>query len=109
MSDTYINKWQLLSPSGTLAVIHSTEGPNIKLMTDIYKEAHALKVDKTVNAALDSKVASEEKWNNKGSISTFSEELFQHNTDKIPNLSPHLMKLEKYQVECITGIWPYVE
>ncbi len=73
-----------MPPSGTLAVIHSHEGLGIKSLSHIYKECHAvshatsrLKADTAVNTALDSRVAREQKWTRKGSITTYCEEHFQ--------------------------------
>jgi hypothetical protein len=91
LSDRYIKKWLSMPPSGTLAVIHAKEGLNIKSLTHIYKEAHAvahatsrLKADKAVNVALSSRVQREEKWTRKGSITTYSEDHFSQIMPEIP-------------------------
>ena len=84
LTDRYLKKWLAMPPSGTMAIIHAREGLNIKTLSHIYKEAHAvshatsrLKADATVNAALDSRIAREEHWTRKASVTTYSEEHFQ--------------------------------
>ena len=73
LANRYIKQWLSLPQSATLAVIHSQHGLNIKSITQIYEEAHALayassrmKADRTVNAALDSRLEREKNWTKKG-------------------------------------------
>ncbi len=83
MADCFIKKWLHIPPSGTLAVIHAPEGLNIKSLSHLYKEVHAvahstsrLKADQAVNTALTSRISRESQWTHKGSITAYSEEQF---------------------------------
>ena len=78
LSDRYLKKWLSMPPSGTMAIVHAKEGLNIKSLSHIYKESHAvshassqLKADKMVNAALDCHLVREEQWTRKGSVTTY--------------------------------------
>ena len=84
LGDRFIKKWLHIPPSGTLAIVHTQEGLNIKSLSHIYKEAHAvshtnsrLKADRAVNVALESRVAREASWTRKGSITSYSENHYQ--------------------------------
>ena len=84
LCDRYIKKWLSLPQSGTRAVIHTPEALNIKSISHLYKEAHAIshatsrvKADKFVNLALDGKVQRESEWVRKGSVAVYSEEKYQ--------------------------------
>ena len=84
LCDRYIRKWLSMPPSGTAAIIHAKEGLNIKSISHLYRETHAvshassrIKADKTVNTALDTRVDRESQWSRKGSIAVYSEHKFQ--------------------------------
>ncbi len=92
LSDKYIKKWQSMPPSGTLDVLHVREGLNIKsLHTSItnYMQSPMLPPNsRTVNVALSSHVASEEKWTSKGSATSYSEDHFSQVVQEIlPDVS----------------------
>ena len=87
-----IKKWAHIPRCGTLAIVHSEHGLNIKSLFHLYKESHAiahtssrLKADATVNSALDSKIARESNWTHKKSTSVESEDMFNK---AITNISP---------------------
>ena len=80
LGDSYVKKWLKMPKSATRCVLHAKEGLNIKPLSHVYREAHAiahassrLKADETVNAALESKITREKTWSRKGSTSVYSE------------------------------------
>ncbi len=65
--------------SGTRAIIHAKEGLNIKSISHLYKETHAIshatsrpKADTQVNVALDTRLEHEIKWTSKNSVTVYS-------------------------------------
>ena len=107
--DRYIRKWLSMSTSGAAA----TEGLDIKYITHLYKETHAvshtsshIKADKAVNTALDTRVARETQWSRKGSISVYSEKKFQNASEQYLWRNKYKMRNSKPPVTQFLNI-PY--
>ncbi len=106
MCDGYVKRWLSMPQSGTRAVIHASEALNIKSVSHIYKEAHAvshtssrLKADQTVNVALDSRIARESAWVRKGSVSMYSEDQYQSAIASCDTDDPNLLVTTKKKVK----------
>ncbi len=81
--DGMIKKWLSMPPSGTHAIIHAKEGLNIKSISHLYKETHAirhatsrLKADTQMIVSLDTRLEHEIKWTCKNSVTVYSESQF---------------------------------
>ncbi len=69
LTDGMIKMWLSMPPSGTHAIIHAKEGLNIKSISHLYKETHAishatsrLKGDTQVNVTLGTMLEQDIKW-----------------------------------------------
>ncbi len=91
-----------MSPSGTRGIIHAKEGLNIKSISHLYKEIHAisyatskLKADTQVNVALDTRLEHEIKWTNKNSVTVYSESQFHQAIDSASDDQQSVMQVNK--------------
>ena len=92
----YIKKWAGLPRPGTVSFLHMPQGLNIKTVSDLYMECHALahissriKADEAVNHCLDSRIQRESQWTHKISHATQCEQLFTdlQNDSDISNIT----------------------
>ena len=88
------------------AILHAKERLNIKSLSHIYKEAHALshavsrlKADSTVNAALDSKVSREKNWARKQSIAVYSETQLNVASQEVSNTEHNRVQKIKNKIK----------
>ena len=84
MVDQYLKKWAGLPRCATTAILHLDTALNIKNISTLYAECHAvthaatrLKGDSRVNSALDNKIRRESAFVRKNSITVASESVFQ--------------------------------
>ncbi len=91
-----------MPPSVYHAIIHAKEGLNIKSISHLYKETHAishttsrLKADTQVNVALDTRLEHEIKWTSKNSVTVYRESQFHLAIDSVPDEQQSVMQVKK--------------
>ena len=84
LADRYLKKWAGLPQCATTAVLHLDTAMNIKNISTLYTECHAvthtstrLKADYKVNSALDNKIERESGYIRRQSITVFSESVYK--------------------------------
>ena len=84
MADQYLKKWAGLPRCATTAILHLNTAMNIKKISTLYTECHAvthastrLKGDKRVNLAIDNKIERESSFVRKQSITVLAETVFK--------------------------------
>ena len=108
MADQYLKKWAGLPRCATNAILHLDTALNIKKISTLYKETHAvshastrLKGDSRVNLALDNRLARESNYTRKQSITVESEKFYRsafgRNTvqGEIPGTTPENVQLSQ--------------
>ncbi len=91
-----------MPPSVTSAIIHAKEGLNIKSISHLYKETHAishatsrLKADTQVNVVLDTRLEYEIRWTCKNSVTVYSESQFHQAIDSAADDQQSIMQVRK--------------
>ena len=81
LSDKYVKKWAGLPRCATNTFLHMSHGMNIKSISALYHETHAishartrLKGDSQVNHALDCRISRESEWTRKQSTTVKAQE-----------------------------------
>ena len=109
LCDRYCKTWLSMPRSATPAILHSNVGLNIKSISQLYKECHAVnhatsrvKAGKHVNEALNSKLERESTWERKGSITVYSENVLHNalqSNEAKDKVGPNLLKTVKNSVK----------
>ena len=118
LTDKFIKKWAGLPPSATNAIIHMKEGLDVKSISELYTETHAvshtrtrLKGDTTVNAVMDATLERESDFTRKKSTCTEAESSFkaaiqahtvsdENNEGHIPNFTGEQAASLKHNFDC---------
>ena len=116
LCNRHLKKWFGIPKPGTLAFIFMPNGLNIRSISDLYLESHAMthmsirnKSDELVNHCINSRLERERNWTHKKSVTVRCEDIFNNvnNNASVKSVKPSIQKTSAKQLltNSISEFW----